>query len=38
MIRMEDAGKLKRKMFHYFMAVAKRCGAERFSMAKPVGF
>ncbi len=28
MIRMEDAGALKRKMFHYFMAVAKRCGAE----------
>ncbi|MBI5899879.1 MAG: AMP-binding protein [Rhodocyclales bacterium] len=28
MIRMEDAGTLKRKMFHYFMAVAKRCGAE----------
>ncbi len=27
-IRMEDAGALKRKMFHYFMAVAKRCGAD----------
>ena len=27
MIRMEDAGPLKQKMFHHFMAVAKRCGA-----------
>jgi long-chain acyl-CoA synthetase len=27
MIRMEDAGAIKRNMFHYFMAVAKRCGA-----------
>ena len=26
MIRMEDAGLLKRKMFHYFMSVAKRVG------------
>jgi len=26
MIRMEDAGALKRKMFHYFMSVAKRVG------------
>jgi len=26
MIRMEDAGALKRKMFHYFMDVAKRVG------------
>ncbi len=26
LIRMEDASSLKRKMFHYFMAVAKRCG------------
>ncbi len=26
MIRMEDAGTLKRRMFHYFMAVAKRTG------------
>ena len=26
MIRIEDAGWLKRKMFHYFMAVARRCG------------
>ncbi len=28
MIRMEDAGRLKRGMFHYFMEVARRCGAE----------
>jgi long-chain acyl-CoA synthetase len=28
MIRMEDAGAIKRRMFHYFMDVAKRCGAE----------
>jgi long-chain acyl-CoA synthetase len=28
MIRMEDAGALKRGMFHYFMKVARRCGAE----------
>ncbi len=28
MIRMEDAGQLKRGLFHYFMKVAKRCGAE----------
>jgi len=28
MIRMEDAGAIKRGMFHYFMDVAKRCGAE----------
>ncbi|MBU0750534.1 MAG: AMP-binding protein [Gammaproteobacteria bacterium] len=28
MIRMEDAGAVKRGLFHYFMAVAKRCGAE----------
>jgi long-chain acyl-CoA synthetase len=27
MIRMEDAGLLKRRMFHHFMAVARRCGA-----------
>ncbi|MDP2008310.1 MAG: AMP-binding protein [Rubrivivax sp.] len=26
MIRMEDAGSLKRKLFHHFMAVAKRVG------------
>jgi long-chain acyl-CoA synthetase len=28
MIRMEDAGALKRWLFHYFMAVARRCGAQ----------
>jgi long-chain acyl-CoA synthetase len=28
MIRMEDASRLKRGMFHYFMNVARRCGAE----------
>lgn len=28
MIRMEDAGALKRWLFHYFMEVARRCGAE----------
>jgi long-chain acyl-CoA synthetase len=28
MIRMEDAGAIKRRMFHHFMAVARRCGAE----------
>lgn len=27
-IRMEDAGALKRNMFHYFMEVARRCGAD----------
>ena len=28
MIRMEDAGSLKRSAFHYFMNVARRCGAQ----------
>ncbi|MEK7736398.1 MAG: AMP-binding protein, partial [Pseudomonadota bacterium] len=28
MIRMEDASAIKRRMFQYFMAVARRCGAE----------
>jgi long-chain acyl-CoA synthetase len=28
MIRMEDAGWIKRKLFHHFMDVARRCGAE----------
>jgi long-chain acyl-CoA synthetase len=27
MIRMEDASAIKRRMFHHFMAVARRCGA-----------
>jgi long-chain acyl-CoA synthetase len=29
MIRMEDAGALKRKIFHYFMDLAKRVGPDR---------
>ncbi len=36
MIRMEDAGRIKRSMFHYFMAVAKRCGAAILDGNKPV--
>jgi long-chain acyl-CoA synthetase len=28
MIRMEDASAIKRRMFHYFMEVARRCGSE----------
>jgi long-chain acyl-CoA synthetase len=36
MIRMEDAGAIKRKLFHFFMDVAKRCGAEVLD-GKPVG-
>ena len=28
MIRMEDAARFKQRLFHYFMAVAKRCGAK----------
>ena len=36
MIRMEDASAPKRRLFHYFMAVAKRCGAEILD-GKPVG-
>ncbi|MBZ0131516.1 MAG: AMP-binding protein [Rhodocyclaceae bacterium] len=36
MIRMEDAGAIKRKMFHFFMDVARRCGAEILD-GKPVG-
>ncbi|MBM3511455.1 MAG: long-chain fatty acid--CoA ligase [Alphaproteobacteria bacterium] len=35
MIRMEDAGWLKRRIFKYFMAVARRCGA-RILEQKPV--
>ena len=37
MIRMEDAGALKRRMFHYFMDVARRVGPDRMD-GKPVGF
>ena len=28
MIRMEDASAIKRRLFHYFMEVARRCGSE----------
>ncbi|HRC72145.1 MAG TPA: AMP-binding protein [Candidatus Competibacter sp.] len=28
MIRMEDAGAIKRALFHYFLGVAKRCGSD----------
>ncbi|MGH6638286.1 MAG: AMP-dependent synthetase/ligase, partial [Polaromonas sp.] len=37
MIRMEDAGRIKRGMFHFFMDVAKRVGPARMD-GKPVGF
>jgi len=37
MIRMEDAGTLKRKMFQFFMGVAKRCGPSLMD-GKPVSF
>jgi long-chain acyl-CoA synthetase len=36
MIRMEDAGSIKRKMFHHFMGVAKRVGPTLLD-GKPVG-
>ncbi len=36
MIRMEDAGSLKRRMFNYFMSVAKRVGPTRMD-GKPIG-
>ncbi|MDG4594299.1 MAG: AMP-binding protein [Candidatus Contendobacter sp.] len=35
MIRMEDASALKRKLFHYFLGVAKRCGVDLLD-GKPV--
>ena len=35
MVRMEDAGWLKRRMFHYFLGVARRCG-EQILNGKPV--
>ncbi|WP_229223917.1 AMP-binding protein [Duganella sp. sic0402] len=35
MIRMEDAGAIKRRLFHYFMDVARRCGAQILD-SKPV--
>ncbi len=37
MIRMEDAGWVKRKMFHYFLAVARRAGIKILD-GKPVPF
>ena len=37
MIRIEDAGALKRKMFHYFMDVARRVGPKLLD-GEPVGF
>jgi long-chain acyl-CoA synthetase len=37
MIRMEDASAIKQKMFHFFMAVARRSGAEILD-GKPVAF
>ena len=36
MIRMEDASAIKRGLFHHFMAVARRCGAEIID-GKPIG-
>jgi long-chain acyl-CoA synthetase len=36
MIRMEDAGALKRRMFHAFMALARRVGPDRMD-GKPLG-
>ncbi len=36
MIRMEDAGALKRKVFHAFMALARRIGPDRMD-GKPLG-
>ena len=36
MIRMEDAGAIKRKMFHHYMEVARRVGADILD-GKPVG-
>ncbi len=35
MIRIEDAGWLKRRMFHFFMKVARRCGSDLLAK-KPV--
>ena len=36
-IRMEDAGWLKRKMYHYFMGVANRVGGKILDAKEPVG-
>jgi long-chain acyl-CoA synthetase len=37
MIRMEDAGSFKRKMFHYFMDIARKVGPKKMD-GKDVGF
>lgn len=37
MIRMEDAGAIKRGLFNFFMAVARRVGPDRMN-GKPLGF
>ncbi|MEO8164106.1 MAG: AMP-binding protein [Betaproteobacteria bacterium] len=37
MIRMEDASRIKRLLFDYFMTVARRCGAQIMD-SKPVGW
>ncbi len=37
MIRIDDASRIKRHLFHYFMGVARRCGAEIMD-GKPVPF
>ena len=37
MIRIEDAGKIKQKLFHYFMEVAKKVGPDKMD-GKPVSF
>jgi long-chain acyl-CoA synthetase len=36
MVRMEDAGFFKKRMFHYFLGVARRCG-EAILAGQPVG-
>ena len=37
MVRMEDAGAIKQKMFGYFMGVAKRCGEDKLN-GKSISF
>jgi len=37
-IRMEDAGWLKRRMYHYFMGLARRVGAKILDAKEPVAF
>jgi long-chain acyl-CoA synthetase len=36
-IRMEDAGWIKRRMYHYFMGLARRVGAKILDAKEPVG-